>query len=112
MRKIKFRAWDKNEKEMLDVECLKNQAWNVMGNMMSINNSEWEFMQWTGLKDKNNKDLYENDIVKYKDTNWVIKWNESEAMFWLRASRCRAEYIDPMDQEIVGNIYQDPNLIN
>jgi len=55
MREIKFRAWDKNRKEMCP-DCI-----NSMGN------PNWRagkiFMQFTGLHDKNGKEIYEGDVV-------------------------------------------------
>ena len=67
MREIKFRAWDKEKKTMLnwlsDMEAIKDAMPYDCGD-------EWTenciLMQYTGLKDKNGKEIYENDVVRYE----------------------------------------------
>jgi hypothetical protein len=56
-REIKFRAWDKESKEMLPFDLFKEE-W------LDGSQPYWETMQYTGLKDKNgDKDIYECDII-------------------------------------------------
>ncbi len=60
MREIKFRIWDKKFKQMLDWEFLKNCYCD------KLNNNEYKIMQYTGLLDKNGKEIYEGDILNFK----------------------------------------------
>lgn len=68
----KFRAWDKALKEMVQVNALvfDNQVVKVTyknGNIAKENVKAYAFMQSTGLKDKNGKEIFEGDILKFND---------------------------------------------
>jgi uncharacterized phage protein (TIGR01671 family) len=71
-------------------------------------------MQYTGLKDKNGKEIYEGDIVSfvYDHTGSVwtmaVDWDEKNAMFILKGNSVS---LSEFDGEVIGNIYENPDLL-
>ena len=61
MRDIKFRAWDKANNEIYQVRTLTWDRWE------NVAEGQDDIMQYTGLKDKNGVEIYENDICSYKE---------------------------------------------
>ena len=122
MREIKFRAWDQKKKRMNygdDVivtggEVGYKPARGEFG-ILEINNYiEDDWMQYTGLKDKNGKEIYEGDILLDElNSKYKVYWNEGFASFMLEnLSKGDLLYsrIVP-GVKIIGNIYENPELI-
>src|SRR5690606_23340090 len=115
MREIKFRAWDKENKEMVEVELLgkrvllcKNGEWE--------NIEDFEVMQFTGLCDKNNREIYEGDIAKSGKRLFVAKWNNDIASFVWEPLDGESSYPcfnvgTVKNVEVVGNIFENPELL-
>lgn len=105
MREIKFRIWNLNTKRMAHWEEVRAVFRDLYGYSW-LNDSEISIpMQYTGLKDKNGKEIYEGDIYNY---NGEVDVFESMQDFY---SSELIEY--RVEQgEIIGNIYENPELLN
>lgn len=135
MREIKFRAWDKKEKKMLNDSEL--DGWDLhLYNLDSscgfhleneygdTNLNELELMQYTGLKDKNGKEIYEGDIICIKNQHQKencsgLPHNQNYFHNEVKYEIDSAGFPALMDgdggtvyqKEIIGNIYENPELL-
>lgn len=123
MREIKFRAWDKEKKMWTNWKCYDNMFYFMDKNTgVWIRDDEFKrfiLLQYTGLKDKNGKGIYEGDIVNCKEYECCgeIVWDEDVPAFMFDVlekngdfySEWLNEYVDVI--EIVGNIYENPELL-
>ena len=107
MREIKFRAWDIEEKIM-------SQSFFI-GSELSMDTINKIFLQFTGLKDRNNKEIYEGDIISdTMDTEFdkntvkgVVEQDKYGAWIFGRG------YVYDFDGqcEIIDNIYENPEIL-
>ena len=147
MREIKFRAWDKKRKKLLEVLeikwisadkpyfsllCYDYEEYEIADNCDSIN---CILMQYTGLKDRNSKEIYDGDIlstdggkedngqVVFQGGAWQIStWNPDYHSYGIDG---KGEEVWPVEWEedlrlldespiwnceIIGNIYENPEL--
>ncbi len=119
MRKIKFRFWNKVTKSLHYPD-----GWDEIASRMRL--VEMIPMQFTGLKDKNGKEIFEGDVLKWKDYGrrsyriYLIIWSEENATFDLDTIKDSSRNSVPDDRiyrtdteaEIIGNIYENPELLN
>jgi hypothetical protein len=118
MRKIKFRAWDSIIKKMIydansDIKIYLNGSISQHGSWVD---PEVVVLQWTGLKDKKGKEIYEGDIILneyghkceivwqvhgfyYTRKRWRLGWNK------------RFAHLSEDKFEVIGNIYENPELL-
>lgn len=104
MREIKFRAWDKDRM--------------VKGFELFEDNSAYRGaipMQFTGLLDKNGKEIYEGDLLHNsmdKEPFYIIQWDSRNACFELGDDGNNlAKFAVHEFWEVIGNIYKNPELI-
>lgn len=145
-REIKFRAWDKIDKEMFRVIMLtapQGKDYLIVsgrGGSTTTDKGNCILMQFTGLKDKNGKEIYEGDIVRIRheedmheheeegcekgctfgDDAWKtieVKWDSEIAGYFFDSEALFGhEYNLPIvtegyETEIIGNIYENPELL-
>ena len=139
MRELKFRAWDKEYKKMWWFDLMwgntvaHGSGWIGMvdspetekygvgilsDNRVQVDPIGKEIMQYTGLKDKNGKEIYEGDIVRHTNATtsiyevifhehgyFAIHFNDKEVVY------CLIDSVR-LGCEIIGNIYENPELVN
>lgn len=135
MREIKFRAYDNEINKMFYVDIYEYMSWNEMAQDEAITYEAREngLMQYTGLKDKNGKEIYEGDVLKSIENEEAWRVDEivplhrhdhvtnigyfSGKKYHLRENPAgQYNNLDdwmslPEMYEIVGNIYQNPELL-
>jgi len=125
MREIKFRAWDKKYKVMDDdflIDC-DGKIWDAPRMTYDTPNREiaredddrFILMQFTGLHDKNGKEIYEGDKYLWKGEKGVIVWDRGS--FWCKPESPHDAIWDRLylfidEIEVTGNIYEDEELLS
>jgi uncharacterized phage protein (TIGR01671 family) len=133
MRTIKFRAWDKvNNRIWNDIEDLGFFRREVnadksfcgatitkdSGHAQFYSNEQLELMQFTGLLDKNGKEIYEGDLIKAEEPDFetgvfIYKVDFHDASFWGQDKDFNHYPLRQFtDIEVIGNIYENPELLN
>lgn len=126
MRELKFRAWDTNRKKMVDMdyfECHKFGFRLLRQKPTDPDAIDWsdgfEIMQFTGLKDKNGKEIYEGDIVRVVAAS-VASLASIQRVMWQEFRGCWAVGGDLYNNdlwkyvqnggtcEVIGNIFKGP----
>jgi uncharacterized phage protein (TIGR01671 family) len=125
-RVIKFRAWDKDKKQMREVRAIE---WDAQGgvDVDYVSDAMSHFaggidtlMQFTGLHDKNGKEIYEGDIMRHvPDGNathlpFVVVWSDVLVAWSIHNEpRTWCEYLNERkyDYVVIGNIYENANLL-
>ena len=91
----------------------------LLDNFFRQYDDEQIFMQFTGLHDKNGKEIWEGDILGYENEKNIVRWSNIQAKFlldWIKnEGRVEGMYgfneALAMDYEVLGNIYENPELL-
>ena len=116
MRELKFRLWNTVRKDMN-----YEGGMAMLGNKL-IQDEHNKLMQFTGLKDKNGKEIYGGDIIVCRDGTFEIQYEERFAKFIMVNDDDRILTADNIFRgqdadtcmrsiEVIGNIYENPELI-
>ena len=128
MREIKFRAWLKEDKKMENVKtmdftdktirCLKKNEFINAYLLRRVSFDDVELMQYTGLKDKNGKEIYENDLISCNKYKNIVVFFEN-GCFKVKYSKndttnvtCTLDtFLEKYKCKISGNVYENKNLL-
>ena len=114
LREIKFRAWDKENEEMLfggDFSLYAKQEGTIEGAYFDEDGGqEVLLMQYTGRKDNDGKEIYHKDRVSaYGYSNWIVEWHNNG---WKLKQEDGTNYQEIPEAVIVfGNIHENPELL-
>ncbi len=130
MREIKFRAWDSYFKSFTGfiIEKDKNnedriffkKANHYSDYCLGENKTRFFLMQYTGLKDKNGKEIYEGDIVRLYEWEQGFEYTDRKVVFFQGCFKvedmndgyfCNIDLVNLSLCEVVGNIYENPELL-
>jgi len=141
MREIKFRVWNSDEQKMFIGHNIYGKSepdatfkqrstgaftrlWEALARLKEARYCK--LMQYTGLKDKNGKEIYEGDIMHVHWTNgfsWGTGYLKGEVIFQKGAFAirrhesdhyyfCNFKHIDELTEfKVIGNIYENPELM-
>ena len=119
MREIRFRAWNKRDKKLCYDICLYP---NGVPCTDELEDDPYDYdsdsvQQFTGLKDKNGQEIYEGDIVisLNGEIQGIVKFQAPSFIVQMPRSKSWHEFIlmPPQNQfqKIIGNIYENPELL-
>jgi uncharacterized phage protein (TIGR01671 family) len=121
IRIIKFRAWDKQRGKMSQWKNLLDYANYVSGGGNEVfKNPDLLLMQFTGITDKDGKEIYEGDIVKQEKWVSVGKYEETISIIKYKGVEFTCECIGEWEgsnadlngnAEVIGNVWENPELL-
>ncbi|KKX52469.1 YopX family protein [Brevibacillus borstelensis] len=129
-REIKFRIWDKDLKKMrvCGTDIHDSIAFDMDNNAVYYNmqngcgsladgTGTYDLMRFTGLRDKNGKEIYEGDIIRVEQWNMNGIVNFASGMFKVsdpirtEFNPSLASFMVEVRCEVIGNIYENPELL-
>jgi len=121
-RDIRFRVWDKKKesfmtssRDMNDWEDYDEYVGSPITALEQIFytliGSNYSLEEYTGLKDKNGKEIWEGDLLKYYSTGGVFEVVFWEGCFCYMKDKKSAEIFNPKNMEVIGNVHENPELL-
>jgi len=119
-REIKFRAWNRKEKKMYYSSGFETCAdalifYIPLKEIKHWDKSDFVLMQYTGLKDKNGKEIYEGDIVRDSNEIGIVEWDKDVVAFQIRTGEeewiVLSQAYTGKEVEVIGNVFQSPELL-
>lgn len=115
-RELKFRVFDKILKEYQTPQGGDYSLGVLSGKVRGKYGEEFPEMiveQYTGLKDKNGKEIFEGDIVQHDAWEYPFEviFNQEKARFVCKMKTGLTQYIDNKRLKVVGNVYQNHDLL-
>lgn len=115
MTPLRFRAWHPEERRMYWVNIDEYMTWHEMAQEehMPMAARKTGLMQSTGLKDKNGKEIFEGDVVQFTSfgvKRVEVKWGEWSCDCCQYVHGYAFPYAES-DREVIGNIYENPDLL-
>jgi uncharacterized phage protein (TIGR01671 family) len=106
-REIKFRVWDSISKSY--------HHWNVIKNLKfyDFDLEHYTLEQFTGLKDKNDREIYEGDFVKVTNIfSGVVRFRNGSFIISVHNDKFYflGEFISTLIYEVIGNLHEEPTL--
>ena len=123
MREIKFRVWDNEANHYAPLDCVYGFiVGHTKENIVIGNKDGWSHLdveQYTGLKDSEEREIYEGDIVQdFRSKLYEIIYNEDCCRYelkginnTLRAVRIDCDKVLSCELEVIGNIHQHKHLL-
>ena len=115
MRPLKFRAWDKNKRRLVfyDLTSRRPTVTHFGDGDPIIYSTLSVWQQFTGLHDKNGKEIYEGDILEWVDAGGeservVCEWDNEDAQWSF--GEAGVGNLDAM-YAVIGNIHETPELL-
>ena len=122
VREIKFRAWNKEHSIMFGVDEIRRDYLSEDARQIAFIRNDCDLMQYTGLRDKNGKEIYEGDITNHGIIRFGDNYMTETIGFYLediewcnRGGKKHHDthtlFANTTKFEVIGNIYENPELV-